>query len=173
MWWRRMRFTLGYMAREVTIKGAISGALWIMYWYLVETVVNEGASAYIGMLFVGGFGVVFGAFIGAITGAAVGGVYVAANAVFLRDDMHLPFYRLALVAIGGLLTLLSWAPFWLASGSLNFWMPFSGGVLAAVGVGASAYTYLPDYIERVRYGRLYDPYDRGLQPHPEAEDPFA
>jgi len=173
MWWRRMRFTLGYMAREVAVKGAISGALWIMYWYYLDSVVGEGIGEYIGMVFFGLFGMIFGSIVGVMTGLGIGVVYVIANGAFLRNDMHLRFYRYALMAIGGLLTLLSWGPFWLGVEPTHIWMPLSGGLMAAAGVAASAYTYLPDYIDRVRYGRLYDPYDTSIQPDEYTEDPFA
>ena len=160
MWWQRMRFTLGYMTREVMIKGMVSGAFWIMFWLYAEGAADYlDTGGYVAIGFAGLFGGLFGAVLGAITGVAIGIVYVIANGVFLRDDMSLPFYRYALMALGGLLGLLSWAPAYLDTSDMG--MPLSGGLLVAAGVVASTYTYLPEYIERIRFGQLYDPYDMG------------
>ncbi len=172
MWWRRMRFTLGYMSVQVMLKGMLSGALWVMYWFVVETA-HPGIGTYFTALFAGLFGVAFGAFIGLVTGLVVGAAYVIANGVFLRADMDLHFYRYALMAIGGLLSLLSWGPFWLGVTGDDIWIPLSGGLLAAAGVAFSAYAYLPEYVERVVYGRLYDPYDENWQPRPDGRTAFT
>lgn len=158
---RRFGYTLRYVTWNVAVKGAISGALWSMYWMWADF---TGALIWpnivgdlVAWLAIGVIGGLFGFLVGGFTGLATSAGYAVANAMLLRNFRDIVGYRLSLTLVGGGV---SFFLFLWMFGSLGeqIWLLISGAALAGVGVGVTTWTYVTDYADEVLHGRLYDPY---------------
>jgi hypothetical protein len=153
-------YTIGFMLWQVAVKGAISGALWVMFWMWADMMRYDDMSlGFLGSI--GGIGLIgagFGLVMGAILGALIGIGYAISNALFLRYHTHMASYRRNLMIVGGLV---AYGVFAWILGGLEMdggWTMISGGALAAAGVVVSTYVYVPKYVYRYVQDDYYTPY---------------